>query len=102
IVQPRGGTGRNKELRYFGVVEIAARRQPGGRAYLTRNESHLLTLHQAADLLQGFRWAVAIVGQHQLELAPIHATLSVYQIKPCRHGVADGAIACGRAAEREG
>jgi hypothetical protein len=76
--------------------------QQSRRAYLTRNEGHLLTLHQAAHLLQGFRRAVAIVGQHQLELATIQATLSVYQIKPCRHGLADGAIACGRAAKREG
>src|SRR5256885_11091939 len=51
---------------------------------------------------QGFRRAVAIVGQHQLELAPIHAALGVDQVKPCRHGLADDAIACGRAAERSG
>jgi hypothetical protein len=89
-------------LRYFGVVEIAARRQPSGRAYLRREKSHLIALHQAARLLQGFRRAVAIVGQHQLELAPIHAALGVDQVKPCRHGLADDAIACGRAAERSG
>ena len=102
IIQPRGGAGRNEELRYFGVVEIAARRQPSGRAYLRREKSHLIALHQAARLLQGFRRAVAIVGQHQLELAPIHAALGVDQVKPCRHGLADDAIACGRAAERSG